>query len=197
MLIREWYNQDMAKNVSLSTLQKVGGHFKTVMEHRREVRRCCFACGLYYQGLTHDLSKYSVQEFGESVKYFQGWRSPYDAERELYGYAPGWLHHKGRNRHHWEYWYDMQKGAYRPIKMPYRYLVESCCDRIAASKVYLKEKYTPASPLEYFLSRPARNYMHPETAAGMEEILRDVAENGEEAAFARIREKLKKQSGHR
>ncbi len=184
----------MTRDKKLSVMQKLAGHLKTVHDHRREVRRYCFACGLYYQGLTHDLSKYSPAELAESVKYFQGWRSPYDAERELYGYAPGWLHHKGLNRHHWEYWYDMQKGAYRPVKMPYRYLVESVCDRIAASRVYLKENYTQASPLEYFLSRPARNYMHPETAAEMEAILRDVAENGEDAAFARIRETMKKRS---
>ena len=169
-------------------------HLETVNTHRLEVMKNCMKCGLYAQGLSHDLSKYSPAELAESVKYFQGWRSPYDAERELYGYAPGWLHHKGLNRHHWEYWYDMQKGAYKPVKMPYRYLVESVCDRIAASRVYLKENYTQASPLEYFLSRPARNYMHPETAAEMEAILRDEAENGEDAAFARIRETMKNHS---
>ena len=62
----------------------------------------CFKIGLYKQGLTHDLSKYSPTEFLVGYKYYQGNRSPNNAEREETGVSKAWLHHKGRNRHHFE-----------------------------------------------------------------------------------------------
>ena len=167
-------------------------HLKTVHVHRREVRRNCFACGLYRQGIVHDLSKYSPSEFLVSVRYFQGDRSPYMKEKELFGYSQGWLHHKGRNKHHWEYWYDMIDGNWIPLPVPYKYLVEMVCDRVAACKVYQKEKYTQSSALEYYLSRNDRLYMHPDTAEQLEAILREIAQNGEEKTFERIRQSLKK-----
>ena len=82
------------------------GHLKTVHHHRALVRKYCFRLGLYWQGLTHDLSKYSPVEFWAGVKYFQGTRSPNDAQRREQGYSASWMHHKGRNRHHFEYWTD-------------------------------------------------------------------------------------------
>ena len=125
-------------------------HLETVREHRNLVRRNCFACGLYSQGLKHDLSKYSPSEFLVSVRFFQGYRSPYMKEKELYGFSEGWLHHKGRNPHHWEYWYDMIDGKWQPIRMPYRYIVEMVCDRVAACRVYLKDKYN----VPYYMGMP-------------------------------------------
>ena len=66
----------------------------------------CFQVGLYRQGLLHDLSKYSPKELLPGFRYFQGDRSPNDAERKAKGYSSAWLHHKGRNKHHLEYWID-------------------------------------------------------------------------------------------
>ena len=86
-------------------------HFKTITHHRHLVRQYCFRLGLYYQGLTHDLSKYSPSEFWRGVKYYQGYRSPNDAERRENGVSLAWLHHKGRNRHHFEYWIDYCIGS--------------------------------------------------------------------------------------
>ena len=79
------------------------GHLKTVHHHRALVRKHCFRVGLYWQGLTHDLSKYAPVEWIPGVKYYQGNRSPNEAERAAKGYSSAWLHHKGRNRHHLEY----------------------------------------------------------------------------------------------
>ncbi len=166
-------------------------HLSTVHQHRKIVRQCCFKCGLYYQGLTHDLSKYSLSELKPSIRYFQGDRSPYSKEKELYGYSQGWLHHKGRNKHHWEYWYDMMNKAYSPVNMPEKYVAESVCDRVAACRTYQKEEYTCRSALEYFESKNDGKHMHPETAALMERFLRMIAEDGEDAAFHEIREYLK------
>jgi len=173
------------------------GHLKTVHMHRSLVRRHCFKCGLYKQGLTHDLSKYSLFELVPSIKYYQGWRSPYPYEKELKGYSLGWLHHKGHNKHHWEYWYDTIGGKWVPIKMPYNYLIESICDRIAACKTYNKEKYTDNDALAYFLNKNDRFYMHEDTAREMESILRSVSELGEDKTFAMIKDIIKtgKKSG--
>ena len=82
-------------------------HFCTITRHRLLVCKHCFKIGLYWQGLTHDLSKYSPEEFWTGVRYYQGDRSPNAAEREAIGFSKAWLHHKGRNKHHFEYWIDV------------------------------------------------------------------------------------------
>ncbi len=166
-----------------TTISKFMKHSKTINQHRYLVMKNCFACGIYQQGLTHDLSKYSPSEFLVSVKYFQGFRSPYMLEKQEKGYSLGWLHHKGRNKHHWEYWYDMIDGKWMPIKMPYPFVVEMVCDRVAACKVYQKEKYHSSSALEYFKSKNDKKYMHPETARELENILTLISEIGEERTF--------------
>ena len=104
------------------TLRNILGHFKTITHHRHLVLRGCFRVGLYWQGLCHDLSKYSPTEFWTGVRYYQGTRSPNAAEREEKGYSEAWMHHKGRNRHHFEYWTDlnMKTGRYEPVPMPPR-----------------------------------------------------------------------------
>ena len=172
-------------------LKRFFAHLHTVNHHRFEVMKNCFQCGIYWQGLTHDLSKYSPAEFLVSVRYFQGTRSPYMYEKEKFGLSYGWLHHKGRNRHHWEYWYDMIDGKWVPLEMPYRYLVEMVCDRVAACRIYQKDAYTKESALNYFLMRNDRFIMHENTSRMLEEILRDIAVHGEDEVFAKLKKELK------
>ena len=74
-------------------LKKVIGHFTTITRHKILVMKECFKIGLYKQGLTHDLSKYSPTEFLVGCKYYQGNRSPNNAEREETGVSKAWLHH--------------------------------------------------------------------------------------------------------
>ena len=129
-------------------------HFLTITKHRNTVMRECFKVGLYKQGLLHDLSKYLPSEFLVGAKYYQGYRSPNNAEREDKGYSSAWLSHKGRNKHHYEYWvdYSATEGVgCSPVKMPDKYFVEMIMDRIAASKIYNKDNYTDDMPLQYFL----------------------------------------------
>ena len=171
-------------------------HFKTITEHRHLVCRYCLRLGLVWQGLTHDLSKYAPVEFWRGAKYFQGNRSPNDAERMDTGMSLAWLHHKGRNRHHFEYWIDYvitSDGhvAYGGNKMPLRYVAEMFCDRIAASKVYQKDAYTVASPYDYFVRSKAELLIHPDTADELEEMLRVLKDEGEAAAFAYVRKRLR------
>jgi hypothetical protein len=137
-------------------------HLKVINTHKYHVTKLCFRCGLYRQGLLHDLSKYSFVELRTGAKYYHGKRSPNSVERATIGYSTAWLHHKGRNKHHWEYWVDFGAEGTYAIKMPICYVVEMFCDRVAATKTYLKEDYTDNSPLEYY-HRTRFYYMIEET----------------------------------
>lgn len=162
-------------------------HLHTVNQHRFLVCRLCFKMGLYRQGLTHDLSKYSPAEFWLGVKYYQGNRSPIDAERKDRGYSTAWLHHKGRNMHHWQYWTDFHKGQIVQLEMPMNYIKEMICDRIAACMVYQKDKYHPSSALE-FLNKSREQHLMPEkTVAIVREMLTIVAENDLDKALEIIK----------
>lgn len=174
------------------------GHLRTVNHHRRLVRKYCFRIGLYRQGITHDLSKYNPVEFLVGVKYYQGTRSPNNAEREAKGYSMAWLHHKGRNKHHLEYWIDYSlnpKEGMVGLRMPEKYVAEMFCDRIAASKTYRKEQYQDGDPYEYFMHSKEHYLIHPETKALLEKLLLMLKERGEDKTFAYIRkEVLRKKS---
>lgn len=139
-------------------LRNLWHHFLLITRHRHKVIAHCKKAGILWQGLRHDLSKYSPTEFIPGVKYYQGNRSPNEKEREILGYSLAWLHHKGRNRHHFEYWtdYNPVEKKVMPVKMPARFLVEMFCDRLAASKIYKGEQYTDQAPLEYFQNSTAR-----------------------------------------
>ena len=170
-------------------------HFITITKHKILVMKECFRVGLYRQGLLHDLSKYSPTEFLVGCKYYQGTRSPNNAEREERGYSSAWLHHKGRNKHHYEYWIDYGAEGERMLtgmKMPVRYVVEMFLDRIAASKVYKGDAYRDSDPLDYYLGGKAGDMMHPETRALLEKLLYMLAERGEEQTYCYVREKVLK-----
>ena len=165
-------------------------HFLTITRHKILVAKHCFRVGLYWQGLTHDLSKYSPSEFWQGCKYYQGYRSPNNAEREDKGYSAAWLHHKGRNKHHYEYWIDYSLGPVKGMagmKMPLKYVNEMIMDRIAASKIYEGKSYTQHSPLEYYEKGKDSYMIHPETRALLEYMLHMLDEKGEEFTFAYMR----------
>lgn len=165
---------------------KLWKHLKTISHHKRLVMEHCFKVGLYKQGLLHDLSKYSPVEFIPGVKYYQGTRSPNDAERRDKGFSSAWLHHKGRNKHHLEYWTDYGlEGNHEitGIRMPERYVVEMLCDRMAASKTYRGAEYTDRDAFDYY-DRSKKAYMiHPETQELLEELLIILRDEGEDAVF--------------
>lgn len=174
-------------------MNKLIGHFRTITKHRHAVIRNCRRAGILWQGLRHDLSKYSPTEFIPGVKYYVGTRSPNELERMDKGYSAAWLHHKGRNRHHFEYWSDYNPVERRvgPVKMPLRYVIEMVCDRMAASKIYLGDKYTDASALEYFVHGKSHRVIHPETSDLCERLLTMLADEGEEKTLAYMRRLLK------
>jgi len=170
-------------------------HLKTITYHKYLVAKGCFRISLYKQGILHDMSKYSLTEFRVGARYYQGDRSPNNAEREDIGYSSAWLHHKGRNKHHYEYWWDYQSGVEAkivPVPMPDRYIAEMIMDRIAASKVYRGSQYTDADPLNYYLLGKGSGLLHPKTAETLERMLQMLADKGEEETFRCIKKELVK-----
>ncbi len=167
-------------------------HLKTITYHRYLVMCGCFRVGLYWQGLVHDLSKYSPTEFWTGARYFQGDRSPNAAEREDKGYSEAWMHHKGRNRHHYEYWTDMsrQTRCYESVMMPRKYLVEMVMDRRAACMVYQGKDYTDGSALTYFEKSRERELMHPETKRQLGYILTMLQDSGEKQTFSYLKHQV-------
>ena len=168
-------------------------HFRVITRHRHRVILHCFRAGIGLQGLFHDLSKYSPTEFFMGVRYYQGQRSPNEAEREEQGYSLAWMHHKGRNRHHFEYWVDVNPKTklYEPVEMPINFLIEMFCDRVAACKIYKGKDYKDDAALLYYLRGNAKNIMHPNTAAELERLLQLLADKGEAVAFAETKRILK------
>ncbi len=176
-------------------------HLATINHHKYLVARGCFAVGLYRQGILHDLSKYMPSEFLVGCKYYQGTMSPNNAERAKKGYSSAWLHHKGRNKHHLEYWIDY--GAPEPgeekvhkgmcgMKMPVRYVVEMYVDRVAACKNYQKDAYNDGSPLAYYKKGRNHYMLHDDTRALLELLLSMLSRRGERYVNCFIRKKLLK-----
>lgn len=175
-------------------------HFKTITKHKLAVMRSCFRVGLYRQGLLHDMSKYSWEEFRTGILYYQGNRSPNAAEKEVKGYSAAWLHHKGRNKHHFEYWIDFapdKSGGLIGNRMPLRYLIEMVMDRIAACKVYQGPDYHDGCPLEYY--EKGRDYMvmHEKTKICLEKLLTMLRDQGEDKTFRYMRGLLIKEKAKR
>ena len=177
---------------------KAWQHFKTITKHRMLVMRYCFKVGLYYQGLTHDLSKYSPTEFLVGAKYYQGDRSPNNAEREDTGMSKSWLHHKGRNKHHFEYWVDYGihcDTVIEGVPMPRKYVADMIMDRISASRVYLGKDYTDQAPYEYFVKgKDHLWFVHPKTLGQLEFLLKMLSVRGEDATLWYIRNRVLKGS---
>ena len=173
-------------------------HFKVITKHRHKVIYHCMKAGIFWQGLRHDLSKYSPSEFIPGAKYFTGTKSPNESERRDIGYSKAWMHHQGRNKHHFEYWrdYNHEKRIIMPVKMPYRYVAEMFCDRVAASKIYQGDNYTINHPLEYYSRAKTTRFIHPETAAFLESLLVMLSEEGEDKTFRYIRKLIKENNDY-
>lgn len=157
-------------------------HFKTICKHKAVVFKECRACGITWQGLVHDLSKFSPAEFTASAKYFQGDKSPIEAEKEATGYSAAWNHHKGHNPHHWEYWTDFDEdGEVTVQKMPYKYVVEMICDWIGAGKVYAGGEWKQSDPIDYYNKVRGGRHFHPRTEDLIVAFLETIRDRGLEA----------------
>lgn len=159
-------------------------HLSTITRHKIAVGKVCFKFGLYWQGLTHDLSKYNPVEFFPSVKYFQGYRSPIDAEKEEKGYSMAWTHHHNRNKHHALYWIDKNNGDFVPVRIPLKYVYEMVADSVGAGKVYYKnagKEWTERAPYEYWKNsdrKKPENWLNEETLMVLDIIYVDILRYG-------------------
>ena len=161
---------------------KLVKHLGVVNKHRFMVFKLCCKCGLFWQGLWHDMSKYSLSELKESVKYFtDGKKSPLGTAREQQGYSLAWLRHKGRNKHHIEYWYDEHNKENMVI--PYKYVVESLCDKIAATKCYRKAEYKAQDVLDYWNKEKQRFHLNPKIEKFFDDVLLDLVNLGEKTVL--------------
>lgn len=181
-------------------LYNIIGHTRMILCHKYIVCRYCWKVGLYWQGIVHDISKFSFTESSVGVKYYTGKCSPNSIQKSREGYSSAWLYHKNRNKHHNEYWLDYSEKMFveknekiTPIEMPNKYLVEMFCDRIAACKIYKGHSYSNSDPLEYFVSQKSRLLMHSNTMQKLEELLMCLALQDEKNAFQLARKLLKEQ----
>lgn len=163
-------------------LKKIWLHFKLITKHKWIVFKLCTKVGLPWRGLMHDLSKYSPTEFIESAKYYVGYKSPIQVARENREISLAWLHHKGRNKHHEEYWYDFNAPVKAPV-IPYQYTIEMLCDNLAAGMVYKGKDFKPEYPLIYWQTKKNKELFHPKMINFFEDVLTEISQKGIDAVL--------------
>ena len=147
-------------------------HFGKICKHKWWVFYYCCKVGIPFRGLMHDWSKFSPTEFWESVKYYQGNRSPIDACKEANGISMAWMHHKGRNPHHYEYWMDNFDKGGEPKQMPYKYAVEMLCDYLGAGRAYMGKNFSYEAEYNWWLKKCEKPLaMHSKTKAFINHIM--------------------------
>ena len=158
-------------------LKNIVGHFMVITRHKWVVFKLCCKVGQPWRGLVHDLSKYSPTEFWEGVKYFNGKHSPITDAKKDKGYSQAWLHHKGRNKHHTDYWVDLSAPDKTPI-IPYQYVAEMLCDKLAAGMVYKGKDWTKEYELNYWLNERDKTLVNDQVEALITEFLTQVSKDG-------------------
>lgn len=75
-------------------------YLKSLKAHIANVQKAAFLIGgiPYDQVVTHDLSKFEVEEFPYYVRQYKGDKG------DPKGYQRAWLHHIHHIPHHWQYW---------------------------------------------------------------------------------------------
>lgn len=173
-------------------MNKYLAHFCTICRHKWIVFKLMYKCGYPWQGLMHDMSKFSPVEFFSSARYFQGNKSPIEAEKAALGYSLAWAHHKGHNPHHWEYWVDFDgNGDPQPYAIPHRYVIEMVCDYVAAGMVYSKKEWTQDEPFEYFKQHEFERHYHPFTKMVLQGFLYTIKRVGIENFCRFVRDPYK------
>lgn len=152
-------------------------HTKLVLKHKWYVFIYCTKLGMLLRGLKHDMSKFSPTEFWESVKFYNGKKSPIQICKEKNGYSKAWLHHKGRNKHHPEYWVDKTAPEKTPM-IPYKYVVEMICDKLSASRVYNGKDWTNSSELDYWNKEKHIIEINKHIEEMLTEVFEQVAQKG-------------------
>lgn len=170
--------------MSRNIVKNIFKHSALVARHKYWVFKLSLRLGIPFRGLIHDLSKYSITEFAESIKYYTGKKSPISLAKEENGYSKAWLHHKGRNKHHIEYWLDLTSKDVAPV-IPYKYVAEMVCDKLAASIVYNGKNWTNSSEFEYWEKEKTKTIINPKNERFFTEVFKQVKENGIEKTITK------------
>lgn len=158
-------------------IKNILGHTKTVTKHKWIVFKLACSVGIPWRGFWHDFSKFSPTEFGESIKYYVGVHSPITEAKKDKGYSDAWLHHKGRNKHHLEYWIDFDAKPVVPV-IPYKYAVEKVCDDLSAGMVYNGKNWKQDTQYNYYMLQREKVLVHPKIDNFLTEVFQQVKENG-------------------
>lgn len=171
----------------MNFISKLVKHTILVTKHRWIVFKLAIKAGIPWRGFVHDLSKFSPTEFIESVKYYDGKRSPIHIARADIGYSKAWLHHKGRNKHHFEYWVDISKTDLIGVMLPYKYIVEAVCDKLSAGIIYNGKGWNKEEPFRYWteVEKNAPVVKHPGTIEFMDTVLKKISDDGIDGAINR------------
>ena len=159
-------------------IKKFFGHLKTVLTHKWWVFYYCCKAGIPLRGFVHDLSKFHHIEFFESVKYYTGTSSPIDACKKDKGYSLAWLHHKGRNKHHYEYWMDNFDRGGEALPMPYNCMLEMLCDYLGAGRAYYGKSFTIEKEIDWWNVKKEYCSMHDVTMCFIDDALRAIQSKG-------------------
>lgn len=158
-------------------LSNILKHIKLVFKHKLVVFKLCSKIGIPWRGFLHDWSKFSPEEFFESIKYYDGHKSPIVICKKKNGYSKSWLHHKGRNKHHPEYWIDMSLPE-KAIIMPYKYTAEMICDKLAAGITYNGKDWRKDTQIKYYLEERKTSVVNPQIDKLLIDVFLQVSEKG-------------------
>ena len=153
-------------------------HIKLVLKHKWLVFKFSCKIGIPWRGFMHDWSKFSPTEFNESIKYYMGTHSPVTEARKQNGYSKAWVHHVGKNKHHYQYWIDWNSNGPIPVIMPYKYVAEMICDKLAAGIVYEGKNWTQECEYNYYLKERETAIIHESVDKVLMEVFTQVKDNG-------------------
>ena len=170
--------------MGMQLMKKIGKHIWLVSKHKWLVFKYSIKLGIPFRGLVHDISKFSLEELGESIKYYDGKISPITGCKKDKGYSRAWLHHKGRNKHHEWYWVDLNTPDVAPV-IPYKYVAEMICDKLSAGKIYKGSEWKQSSQYEYWSEERKKLIMNPKVDNLITEVFLQVRDNGIERTITK------------
>lgn len=133
-----------------------------VLRHKWFVMLACFRRGLIWQGIFHDLSKFTPGEWIPYANFFYGPRSKTrtQTEGERVAFDTAWLRHQHRNPHHWQHWVLREdNGGTKTLPMPLRYIKEMLADWEGAGRAITgKVEY-----VSWYMKNRSNILLHPDT----------------------------------
>lgn len=153
-------------------------HIKLVLKHKWLVFKFACKIGIPWRGFMHDWSKFSPTEFGESINYYMGTHSPVTEARRQNGYSKAWVHHVGKNKHHYQYWVDWNSNGPMPVVMPYKYVAEMICDKLSAGIVYSGRNYNDSEPIKYYEKERKTAVIHESVDKVLLEVFTQIENKG-------------------